>query len=282
MSELTEKEIIPTKLFAVRAKSDYINNLMFSKIEEKEFVFESIHKNNCKTYFENGDLLSGQPIPAELLARCYQLTPGEQEYELNQLLNNLPCSPVLSLKKGALVMCTVNIDMENGICNGSCGTVVDILEKNGDTRFIGNAVDSIINYTSRNPYYIQIFCARLVDYMNRKKNIRVTEADVKEVAETFIEGSQALAPEKFDNLIRAGEEHDFKEFDDEPIVKILRQIAIGSKNIGVCSRDNISLNNKELENKILNHLVDREVLEHKQGDNYKIQVKLFQEWLLRH
>lgn len=157
-----------------------------------------------------------------------------------------------------------------------------ILEKNGDSRFIGNAVDSIINYTSRNPYYIQIFCARLVDYMNTKKNIRVTEADVKEVAETFIEGSQALAPEKFDNLIRAGEEHDFKEFDDEPVVKILRQIAIGSKNIGVCSRDNISLNNKELENKVLNHLVDREVLEHKQGDNYKIQVKLFQEWLLRH
>ena len=158
-----------------------------------------------------------------------------------------------------------------------------ILDKNGVTRFIGNAVDLIINYTSRNPYYIQIFCARLVDYMNTKKNIRVTEADVKEVAETFIEGSQALAPEKFDNLIRAGEEHDFKEFDDEPVVKILRQIAIGSKNIGVCSRDNISLNNnKELENKVLNHLVDREVLEHKQGDNYKIQVKLFQEWLLRH
>lgn len=151
-----------------------------------------------------------------------------------------------------------------------------------ESRFIGRAVDTIIDYTSRNPYYIQIFCARLVDYMNAKKIIRVTEADIKEVAETFIEGSQALAPEKFDNLIRAGEEHDFIEFDDEPIIKILRQIAIGSKNIGICSRDNISLKDKDLENKILNHLVDREVLEHKQGDNYKIQVKLFQEWLLRH
>jgi tetratricopeptide (TPR) repeat protein len=151
-----------------------------------------------------------------------------------------------------------------------------------ESRFIGRAVDTIIDYTSRNPYYIQIFCARLVDYMNAKKLIRVTEADIKEVAETFIEGSQALAPEKFDNLIRAGEEHDFIEFDDEPIIKILRQIAIGSKNIGICSRDNISLKNKNLEDKIISHLVDREVLEHKQGDNYKIQVKLFQEWLLRH
>ncbi len=157
-----------------------------------------------------------------------------------------------------------------------------ILNKNNESRFIGRAVEAIIDYTSRNPYYIQIFCARLVDYMNAKKIIRVTEADIKDVAETFIEGSQALAPEKFDNLIRAGEEHDFIEFDDEPVIKVLRQIAIGSKNIGICSRDNISLNNKDLEDKILNHLVDREVLECKQGDNYKIQVKLFQEWLLRH
>jgi tetratricopeptide (TPR) repeat protein len=157
-----------------------------------------------------------------------------------------------------------------------------ILNKKNESRFIGRAVETIIDYTSRNPYYIQIFCARLVDYMNAKKIIRVTEADIKDVAETFIEGSQALAPEKFDNLIRAGEEHDFIEFDDEPVIKVLRQIAIGSKNIGICSRDNIFLNNKDLEDKILNHLVDREVLECKQGDNYKIQVKLFQEWLLRH
>jgi tetratricopeptide (TPR) repeat protein len=157
-----------------------------------------------------------------------------------------------------------------------------ILNKNNESRFIRRAVDTIIDYTSRNPYYIQIFCSRLVDYMNAKKIIRITEADIKEIAETFIEGSHALAPEKFDNLIRAGEEHDFVEFDDEPIIKILRQIAIGSKNIGVCSRDNITLNDRDFEDKILNHLVDREVLERKKGDNYKIQVKLFQEWLLRH
>jgi tetratricopeptide (TPR) repeat protein len=157
-----------------------------------------------------------------------------------------------------------------------------ILDKFGKTRFIGKAIDTIIEYTSRNPYYIQIFCARLVDYMNAKKVMRVTAADIKDVAETFIEGSNALAPEKFDNLIRAGEEHDFKEFDDEPIIKILRQIALGSINMGICSRDNINLNNNKLEDQILNHLTDREVLERRQGDNYKIQVKLFQEWLLRH
>ena len=157
-----------------------------------------------------------------------------------------------------------------------------ILDKQGNSRFIGSAVNTIIDYTSRNPYYIQIFCARLVDYMNSQKIETVTEADIKEIADTFVEGHQALAPEKFDNLIRAGEEHDYKEFEDEQLIKVLRQIATASKNIGVCARDNIKLDDTELENKILKHLVEREVLELKQGNNYKIQVKLFQEWLLRH
>lgn len=153
---------------------------------------------------------------------------------------------------------------------------------NGKTRFIGSAVNTILEYTSRNPYYIQIFCARLVEYMNMNKVASVTEADIREVAETFIEGNQALAPEKFDNLIRAGEEHDFVEFDDDQVVSVLRQIAANSKNIGFCSRDSINLNDQSLEESILEHLSDREVIEKKQGDNYKIQVRLFQEWLLKH
>jgi len=128
MSDLNAKEIVPTKLFAIRAKSDSVNQLMFSKIEEKEYEFPLIKKNNCTNYIENGDLFIGSLIPSELLVRCFQLTPAEQEYEFNQLSNTIPCSTSLSLKKGALVMCTVNIDMDKGVCNGTCGMVIDILE----------------------------------------------------------------------------------------------------------------------------------------------------------
>ena len=152
------------------------------------------------------------------------------------------------------------------------------------TRFIGNSVDAILEYTSYNPYYIQIFCNRLIEYMNQKKLIKVTEADVKDVAELLLEGSQALPPEKYDNLIRAGEKYDIPEFEDEPIIKVLRQIAVGSKNIGLCPRESISIGDKNLEDKILNHLYDREVIEKKtteNSENYKILVRLFKEWLLR-
>lgn len=158
-----------------------------------------------------------------------------------------------------------------------------ILNENGESRYIGNAVSRIIEYTSRNPYYIQIFCSRLVDYMNSNKSINVTEADVNDVATSFIYGDQALEEDKFDNLIRAGETEDLQEYPEEEILSILRQISVNSKNIGFCNRSDIDvLANKEIENSILKNLVEREVLELKGENNYRIQVKLFQEWLLNH
>ena len=158
-----------------------------------------------------------------------------------------------------------------------------ILDENGNSRYIGNAVSRIIEYTSRNPYYIQIFCARLVDYMNNNKSITVTEADVNEVAKSFVVGDQALEEDKFDNLIRAGEKEDLQEYPEREIRTVLREIANASKHIGFCNRSDLNaLDSREREDEILKHLVDREVLEKRGEETYKIQVKLFQEWLLNH
>lgn len=158
-----------------------------------------------------------------------------------------------------------------------------ILDENGKSRYIDNAVSRIIEYTSRNPYYIQIFCARLVDHMNRNKSISVTEADVIDVANSFISGPEALSIQKFDNLIRPGESEDQQEYSDYEVLQVLRQISSNSKIIGFCNRNDINvLPDKARENAILKQLVDREVLELRGENNYKIQVKLFQEWLLQH
>lgn len=157
-----------------------------------------------------------------------------------------------------------------------------ILDENGNSRFIGNAVDKIIDYTSNNPYYIQIFCDRLVNYMNENKLLKVTEADVYDVAQSFVKGEQALTEDKFDNLIRAGESADFQEFPESEILEVLINIAFNTKNIPLVSREDINaLKDKHLEELILQHLVDREVLK-KENHRYKIQVKLFQEWLVNH
>ena len=50
--------------------------------------------------------------------KCAKTPSFEIENEINFLKNNTPCVEYLQLKKGATV-CTANIDLENGICNGS-------------------------------------------------------------------------------------------------------------------------------------------------------------------
>ncbi|KAA0240234.1 MAG: hypothetical protein EDM72_13060, partial [Chlorobiota bacterium] len=96
--------------------------------------------------------------------------------------------------------------------------------ENKRSRFIGKAIEKILDYTSSNPYYIQIFCARLVDFMNDFKQIVVTEADIDEVAKSFTEGLQSMAIDKFDNLLNAGDA-DLEAIPQEDTLNILRQIA---------------------------------------------------------
>jgi len=113
---------VPTKLFAIRSKVDYVNTQMFAKLQEKEHVFEYEFKADCLTYVESGKI-----IPPEVMQRCNALSITEKEFELDQLLNNSQCNKILRLKKGAAVMCTINLDMDNNICNGSQGIVLDII-----------------------------------------------------------------------------------------------------------------------------------------------------------
>jgi hypothetical protein len=152
-------------------------------------------------------------------------------------------------------------------------------EKRKRSRYLGKAMDLILDYTSSNPYYIQIFCARLVEYMNSQKAISVTEADVYDVAQTFIRGEQSLSPDKFDNLITAGDA-DIEAFNPQDILKALKEIAFASKNLDSCSRESIKLGDKEKEEQILSDLKTREVISCPQPGFYKIKVRLFKEWLL--
>jgi len=148
------------------------------------------------------------------------------------------------------------------------------------SRYIGNAINKIIDYTACSPYYLQMFCARVVDYMNRKKAISVTESDIEEIANSFIEGTECLAKDKFDNLFTAGDA-DIETFDLDDIENILIQIA-KKTNIGSCSRNDIVSENREAKDidDILEDLKRREVIEQK-NNFYQIKVGLFKKWLLK-
>jgi ATP-dependent DNA helicase PIF1 len=132
---------IPTKLFPLRAKTDYVNSMMFSKIQQTEFVFSVIKKNDCYTHIE-----SNRPISFEMRQKCDRMSSAEIEYELDVMVNNSPCINILRLKKGCAIMCTINLDMDNGICNGSQGIVTDIIQTDNRTIPVVQFANGIIKH----------------------------------------------------------------------------------------------------------------------------------------
>ena len=112
---------VPTKLYAIHRKVESINQSMFDALQEQPYEYNHILKRNCTIYSENGI-----PISESILQKCNkELTGAKIESELEYLLSNCPCERILRLKKGANVMCTVNLDLESGICNGSIGVIED-------------------------------------------------------------------------------------------------------------------------------------------------------------
>ena len=126
-----------TKLFAIRSKTDFINRGMFSKIEEKEYIYDEKIKIDCTTYLD-----SGKPIDPKILEQCSKLSTGEVQYEIEQLSGNASIQKTVRLKKGALVMLTYNIKVEDGICNGSQGIITGFTDTSGET---GNPIVKFSN-----------------------------------------------------------------------------------------------------------------------------------------
>ena len=97
------------------------------------------------------------------------------------------------------------------------------------SRYRGKAIDRILDFTAGSPFYIQILCSRLVEYMNRECSILVTEADVERVKNEMIEGENSLDPDKFDNLINSGDTS-VDAISKDDALAVLREIARHSDN----------------------------------------------------
>lgn len=152
--------------------------------------------------------------------------------------------------------------------------------RQGESRYRERAIERILELTAGSPFYIQILCNRLVEYMNRKRASLVTEADVEQVKDELIHGVNALGKDKFDNLINSGDTSP-DAISDEDVLKVLVSIAENSRT-GPCSRSNIACETLTPVDEILEDLVRRDVLERERGQYYSVRVGLFREWLLAH
>jgi len=148
----------------------------------------------------------------------------------------------------------------------------------GKSRYRERAIQRILELTAGSPFYIQIFCNRLVEYMNRKHARLVTEADVEQVKNELIQGVNPLSLDKFDNLINSGDTSQ-DTISDEDMLKVLKAIALNSHS-GPCHRNNITCETDSPVNVILDDLVKRDVLKREREHYYQIRVGLFREWLV--
>lgn len=157
----------------------------------------------------------------------------------------------------------------------------------GTSPYIGDAVNRIIEYTSRNPYYIQKVCIDIIEYMNDHKLKKVTEADIDEVASNlrWEEGD-------FDNLLNGGENEKIEDNKKRKAerMELLKAIARLStiRGYDYCSLNDILAEIKcvgedshDRKKYLLDELALREVLAKEGEDSYKIQVKLFRQWLYK-
>lgn len=107
----------PTKLYPTRNKVENINNTKMSALvgEEKEYKLK---------YIKDLEITKTDRI------RKNEFSDKDIQFELDFLANNLICDKEMKFKKGAQVMCIVNIQFDTGIdiCNGSQGIVTDFCE----------------------------------------------------------------------------------------------------------------------------------------------------------
>ena len=120
---LPKDGIVPTKLFPIRSKVDFINDTMYSNLSGDERIYQISVKTNAKTHIDSGNTLT-----FEEMARCEELMPDQLSREVDMLISSLLTEKVVRLKIGAFVMCSANLDVDRGICNGSQGVIVDFVE----------------------------------------------------------------------------------------------------------------------------------------------------------
>ena len=118
--------VIPTKLFAIKSKVDFVNNTQYRRLTGEEVVYSYNVKTDAIMNITTCKMLE----PSVTTAFAH-LSKEEVDFEIENLIRITNLQKKIFLKIGAAVMCTFNIDIEAGICNGSQGTIIDFKDSTG-------------------------------------------------------------------------------------------------------------------------------------------------------
>ena len=117
--------IVPTKLFPIRSKVDNINSTSYAKLEGEEKLYHFNVTTKAKVHLDTGVAFTPEESDS-----CDGLSSDQISQEVDNLITSLFTEKTVRLKIGTLVMCTVNLEVERGICNGSQGVVIGFAESN--------------------------------------------------------------------------------------------------------------------------------------------------------
>ncbi len=113
---------VPTKIFPVRSKVDAINALEFSKIDSPPISYAYKLNSRCMVYMD-----TGLPLPIGEIIKCNKMSVDDINMEVDRIFDNNNILRTIELKVGANVMCIANLDIDNGICNGSQGVITHFI-----------------------------------------------------------------------------------------------------------------------------------------------------------
>lgn len=146
-----------------------------------------------------------------------------------------------------------------------------------DVIFHNHSDERIYDYTSGSAFFTQIFCTRLVDYLNSEKSNVVGREEIEIVAERLCMGTQRLEKSTFECLTKEADGSDFNESDN---IKVLKAIAEHTRAGGHVTMDDLDIDfGPDKLKSVLDNLSDRRVIS-RQDKGYSINVKLFVKWIL--
>ena len=145
-------------------------------------------------------------------------------------------------------------------------------------KFHNHSEQLIYDYTSGSAFFIQIFCMKLVDYLNfEKKTTVVGKEEIETVAERLCTGTDRLEPSTFECLTKEADGSDFNEKDN---IRVLKAIAERTRAGGHVNIEDLGVDlSQEHLKSVLDNLYARRVIS-KQDKGYSINVKLFVKWIL--
>ncbi|MGV9313664.1 cold-shock protein [Streptomyces sp. NPDC003691] len=146
----------------------------------------------------------------------------------------------------------------------------------GESRYRGDSVQRIVELTARNPYYVQLFCNRLVQHMNSERQPLIGPADVDNVAEALVSGDKPVDQGQFDNLLTPGDA-DVSELSEDIVLAVLKGSLSGHRrDLHLDGRKSRELPEGP---RVIEDLLRRNVIVRESEDRYRIKVGLFAEWL---